>query len=88
MQETPIQFLGQEDPQRRDRLITPVFTDFPGGLDSKESACKAGDTGSVPGLGDPLEVGMATHSSILAWIIPTDREAWQAVVHGIPKSQT
>ena len=51
MQETPVQFLGQEDPRRRDRLITPVFVDFPGGLDSKESACKAGDMGSVPGLG-------------------------------------
>ena len=25
---------------------------------------------------------MATHSSILAWRIPTDREAWWAVVHG------
>ena len=24
---------------------------FPGGLDGKESACKAGDLGSVPGLG-------------------------------------
>ena len=24
---------------------------FPGGLDSKESACNAGDTGSIPGLG-------------------------------------
>ena len=25
---------------------------------------------------------MATHSSILAWRIPMDREAWQATVHG------
>ena len=25
---------------------------------------------------DPLEEGIATHSSILAWIIPTDRGAW------------
>ena len=34
----------------------------------------------------PLEEGMATHSSILAWIIPMDRGAWQAAVHGITKS--
>ena len=36
--------------------------------DGKESACNAGD----PDLGrkDPLEKGMATHSSILAWRIP------------------
>ena len=31
---------------------------------------------------------MATHSSILAWRIPTDRGAWQAIVHWIAKSQT
>ena len=30
----------------------------------------------------PLEEGMATHSSILAWRIPMDREAWWATVHG------
>ena len=27
---------------------------------------------------DPLEEGMETHSSILAWRIPMDREAWWA----------
>ena len=37
---------------------------------------------------DPLEEGMATHSSVLAWRIPTDREAWQAAVPGVTKSQT
>ena len=40
------------------------------------------------GWEDPLEEGMATHSSILAWRIPMDREAWQAVVYGVAKSQT
>ena len=43
---------------------------FPGGLDSKESACNAGDLGSIPGWEDPLERGMATHSSVLPWEIP------------------
>ena len=38
------------------------------------------------GWEDPLEEGMATHSSILAWRIPVDREAWQATVHGTAKS--
>ena len=37
---------------------------------------------------DPLEEGMATHSSILAWRIPRDRGAWQDVVHGVAKSWT
>ena len=40
------------------------------------------------GWEDPLEEGMATHSSILAWRIPMDRGAWQATVHGVTKSQT
>ena len=35
---------------------------------------------------DPLEDGMATHSSILAWRIPWIEE--QATVHGVAKSQT
>ena len=37
---------------------------------------------------DPLEEGMATHSSILACRISMDRGAWQAMVHGVAKSQT
>ena len=38
-------------PWRRNRLPTPVFLGFPGGSDSKESACNAGDLGSIPGFG-------------------------------------
>ena len=40
------------------------------------------------GWEDPLEEGMATHSSILAWRIPMDRGAWQATVHRVTKSRT
>ena len=40
------------------------------------------------GWGDPLEEGMATHSSILAWRLPMDRGAWRATVHGVAKSRT
>ena len=39
---------------------------FPGGSDSKESACNVGDVGLIPGLKGPLEEGVASHSSILA----------------------
>ena len=35
------------------------------------------------GWEDPLEKGMATHSSILAWRISMDRGSWRAVVHGV-----
>ena len=40
------------------------------------------------GREDPLEEGMATHSSILAWRTPMERGARQATVHGIAKSWT
>ena len=49
-----------------------VYVGFPGSSNGKESACNAGDQGSIPGISreDPLEKGMATHSSVLAWRIP------------------
>ena len=37
---------------------------------------------------DPLEEGMATHSSSLAWKIPIDRGAWWATVQGVEKNWT
>ena len=40
------------------------------------------------GQEDPLEEGMATHSSILAWRIAMDRGAWQAIVHRVTNSWT
>ena len=40
------------------------------------------------GWEDPLEEGMTTHSTILAWRIPKDRGAWWAPVHRVAKSQT
>ena len=40
------------------------------------------------GWEDPLEEGMATHSSSLAWRIPIDRGTWWTTVHGVAESQT
>ena len=40
------------------------------------------------GWGNLLEEGMTTHSSILAWRIPMDRGAWQAIVYRVAKSRT
>ena len=50
---------------------------FLGGASGKEPACRCrrlGDSGSIPGSGRPLEEGMATHSSTLAWRIPWTEE--------------
>ena len=40
------------------------------------------------GREEPLEKEMVTHSSILAWKNPVDREAWRATVHGVARSWT
>ena len=40
------------------------------------------------GWEDPLEEGMATHSSILAWRIPMEKGAWQITVHGVAELDT
>ena len=62
--------------RRNDRysLGSFILTCFPGGSDSKESACHAGDPGLIPGQEDPLEKEMATHSRILAGKIPWTEE--------------
>ena len=59
---------------------------FPGDSDGKESACNAGDPGSIPGSGRSPGEGYGNPPSILAWENPMDRGAWQATVHGIAKN--
>ena len=49
-QEARVQSLGGKVPWRTDRLATPVFLDFFGGSDNKESSCNVEDLGLIPGL--------------------------------------
>ena len=49
---------------------------FPSGSDGKESACNAGNLGSIPELGRSPGARSATLASVLAWRIPMDRRAW------------
>ena len=51
-----------------------LYLGFPGGSDSTESACSAGDMVWSMDREDPLEKEMATYSSILAWRIPWTEE--------------
>ena len=66
-------------PWRRDRIPTSVFMVFTLGSDRKEFICNLGDLGSIPGSGWSTGGGMR---------IPMDRGDWQAIVHGVTKSQT
>ena len=45
------------------------------GASGKNLPANAGDAGSIPGQEDPLEKGMANHSSILAWEKPWTEES-------------
>ena len=61
---------------------------FPSGSDGKESACNAGDLGSIPGsrrspgdgYGNPLQDSCLGN--------PMDRGVWWATAHGVAESQT
>ena len=68
--------------------IPKDFTGFPGGSDGKESACKAGDPGSIPGLGGSPGEGKGYPLQYPCLENPMDRGAWRAAVHGVTKSQT
>ena len=60
---------------------------FPGGQTVKHPPAVWETWVQSLGSKDPLEEGLATHSSVLSWRIPTDRRAWQAAVHGVAESQ-
>ena len=71
-------------------LLHNMYTlGFPGGSNGKEYACNVDQTW-VRSLGweDPLEEGMATHSSILAWSLPRNTGVWRASVHAVTKGRT
>ena len=58
---------------------------FPGGSEGKESACNAGDPGSIPGLGRCSGEGNGNPSGILAWRIPWREEPGGLQSVGLPR---
>ena len=61
---------------------------FPGGSEDKASACKAGDPGSIPGLGRSPGEGNGNPLQYSCLENPMDRGAWWATVHRVAKSRT
>ena len=55
------------------------------GSDSKESACNAGDAGSMPGLGRSPGEGSNNPLQYSCLGSPMDRGAWRATVHGVAR---
>ena len=65
-----------------------VLWGFPGGSDSKGSACNAGDPGSIPGQGRSSGEGHGNPLQYSCLENSIDRGAWWPAVHGTAKSQT
>ena len=61
---------------------------FPGGSVGKEFACKAGDLGSVPGLGRSSGEGNGNSLQYLCLANPIDRGTLQATIHGVAELDT
>ena len=68
------------------RVVT--FLGFPGGSEVKDSACNAGDLGSIPGLGRSPGEGNGNPLQYSCLENPMDGGTWWATVHGVAKSQT
>ena len=69
-------------------LIQSARSGFPSGSDGKESACSAGDPGSIPGSGSSPGEGNSNLLQYSHLENPMEREVWRATVHGFTKSQT
>ena len=68
--------------------ITRHYQGFPGGSVDKETACKAGDQGAIPGSG--ISPGEGNGNSLQHFCLgnPMDRGDWWATVYGVAKIRT
>ena len=83
----PLQYSCLENPMHRVSGSSDG-REFPGGSDSKESACSAGDLGSVPGSGKSPGEGNGYPLQYSGLENSLDRGPWQAIVHGVITSWT
>ena len=68
--------------------VIVFFGVFSGGSAGKESTCKVGNLGSIPGWEDSLEEGMETHLGILAWKIPWTEKPDRPLSMGLQRIDT
>ena len=65
-----------------------IIWGFPGSPDGKESACNAGDPGSIPGSGRSSGEGNGYPLQCSCLENSMDRGIWRATVHGVAKNRT
>ena len=61
---------------------------FLGGSEGKESACNAGESGSIPGSGRSLGGGHGNPLQYSCLENSMDKGAWKVTVYGVAKSRT
>ena len=71
-----------------DKWDLAINLGFPGGSDSKESTCNAGDLGSIPKLGRSSGEGNGYPHQCSCLENSMNRGAWWAILHEVVKSQT
>ena len=74
--------ISNDKSKYKNNKVYSLSMGFPGVSDGKESACNAGDLGSIPGSGrwPPTPVLLLENSM--------ERGAWRATVHGVTKTWT
>ena len=69
-------------------MLVQMSMGFPGGSDSKESACNVGDLGLMAGLGRSPGEGNGYSLQYSCLKNSVDRGAWRAAIHRVAKSWT
>ena len=82
---TSKQLINQRENQSLFKNYFELCASFPGDSASNESACNAGDPGSVPGLGRSSGEGNSNPLQHSCLGNPIDRGTWQATVHGVSR---
>ena len=75
----------QKDHPKGVLKFTTMSLGFPHSSVGKESACSAGEAGSIPGLERSPGEGNGNPFQYSCLENPMDRGAWQATVHGVPR---
>ena len=76
----------RQDLATKEREREMATLGFPGGSDGKESACNAGDLGSIPRFGRSPGGGHDNPLQYSCLENPMDRGAWRDTIHRVPQS--
>ena len=71
--------------QQQNKVFPPMYSSFPGGSVGKESACNAGDTGLIRGLGRRPGEGNGNPLQYSCLRNPMARGVWWATVHEVTR---